>query len=353
MPTVLDDVKKMGKIDKEGMLDAIRGMPSDLESALDAVITAELDCNRAVICGMGGSAIGGDILSDAADRMGCMPVSVTRGTSLPNWADKCTLAVMISYSGNTRETLMMYDDAKAKGCTVVGITSGGELGKRCRENNDPMITVTGGVQPRAALGLLLGSAAVVLDHAGAMPIVISIQNGLEELRDLSRSIAPDIPVADNIAKQAALSLNCTVPIIYCPGHMRSVALRWQTQINENSKMLALSGESPEMNHNHIVGWMETSLINDCQPVFIEDGSGSWEGRIQDVSVSLMNDAELEPLVISPGGETPCGRLLRGIHLGDMVSYYLAMLKGVDPTPVESIGTLKERLGILFDRDGSH
>jgi glucose/mannose-6-phosphate isomerase len=204
--------------------------------------------------------------------------------------------------------------------------------------------VPGGVQPRAALGHMLGACAVALEAADVAPARRDLARAILPVADLKENLMPGVPTASNMAKRTALKLKGKIPVVYAPRPIRSVALRWQTQLNENAKMMAFSGEFPEMNHNQIVGWVEGEMRDELTPVFLRTvgGPGKIVERMK-VSIDLIRERGVDPVPVELSGRSPLETILMGIMLGDFVSLYLAVLRGVDPTPVESIIELKKRM----------
>lgn len=339
----LDDVAGITSLDKSGMLKQMLSMPTNLEEMLQRPAGVEGRAEEVCVVGMGGSAIGADVLLDYCSEVSEIPVAVVRGLSLPRWVDKDTLVLLVSYSGNTWEVLELFDEAMRRGCSIFGITSGGKLFDLCEMQGVPNMKVPAGLQPRAAIGYLMGAAAVVLDEADVAPARRDIGKSVSAVVDLMQNLAPGVPTDVNMAKKTATKLRDKVPVIYAPSPIRSVARRWMTQINENSKMLAFSGEYPEMNHNQIVGWVEGVKCRELQPVFLRANvpNRSVNERAE-ATIQLIREAKLEPLQIELSGRSILETALMGIALGDMVSFYLAVLKGVDPSPVASIAELKKR-----------
>jgi glucose/mannose-6-phosphate isomerase len=254
------------------------------------------------------------------------------------------LALVISYSGNTAESLNLYDDAMHRGCRIVVVTSGGELEKLAIKNGQPFIKVPTGNQPRASLGYLLGAAALVLQKAGLCHPHRDLCASAARLRTYLKGLGPEVPSTMNQAKKIAIAMLGGVPAVYSPRQVRSVALRWQNQINENSKAVAFSGEIPEMNHNQLVGWLEGGKDCSCRPVFLlATDTQPTVRKMTEVTLQMFNERGLDPIMVTLPGENLLDNVLQGIALGDMVSYYLAVLKGVDPAPVTVIKEFKERI----------
>ncbi len=339
----LDDVQLLTSFDKSGMLDLIVSMPKQIEEAVKSKLSLEREVLSVCVCGMGGSAIGGDILADYASRSAEMPFTVVRGVELPRFVRKSTLAIMVSYSGDTWETLELFDEALRRGAQVVSVTSGGELAIRSRKKKLPLLLVPGGIQPRSALGYLMGASAVVLSAASVAPAVRDLKACIGALKTFQEGILPSIPVKQNLAKKIANCLHRSIPVIYAPPNLRSVALRWQTQINENAKMTAFSGVFPEMNHNQMVAWAEDSDISNMLPVFLIDSLNKDLGEKVRITAELIKERNIEPILVKLTGRTTLETSLIGVMLGDFVSYYLAALKNTDPYPVASIVELKKRM----------
>lgn len=346
MFAVLDDAEALSTKDASGMLKQIMALPSQLEFSLSKSIYLEPDTySNVCICGLGGSAMSGDILRDYMNEHSSSPTIVVRDTQLPKWVNENTFALILSYSGNTIETLYMYKEAKAKGAKIVGVTSGGKLKDLFIENNNPFIEVPSGLQPRAALGYMLGACAVVMKSANLCNIADDLKALIPCLEEECRNYAMNVPVKDNLAKRVADRLENSLPAVYGTVSVAPAASRWRTQINENSKMLSMCGILPEFNHNQIVGWISTPSAP-ATAVFLRSVMDSVEiTKIVDATTSLFKDSGVDTLVLNLEGESKLECTMRGIILGDFVSFYLAALHGVDPTPIDPISKLKERVSL--------
>lgn len=345
MPVPLDDVDALAKIDGAGMLRQMTALADQLDRSLSSEVRIESGGEKLCLCGLGGSAMGADVLCDHIEKNTKVMASVVRDVTLPGWVDRDTLVLLISYSGNTRETLSMHAEALRRHARVAIITSGGRLQKLGEERGDTTVLVPSGLQPRAALGHLLGAAAAVVGAAGMSSIGDELRSMLPAIRKELQECSPQVPQNCNPAKQLAARLHGTVPFIYSSRGVRPAGRRWQTQINENSKMLCLYGELPEADHNQVVGWVDGARRPDCLPVFLKAPSD--QGMAADIvqaTISIFKDFGLDPTVVELQGASALENIMRGMVLGDHVSYYLAMLQGIDPTPVSSISELKKRLG---------
>lgn len=340
----LDDLASLTSIDISGMLGQMTSFPSQLTSSLRVDRRRDLEAETVVVGGLGGSAMGGDVLAEYMAMNSSAPTFVVRDTILPRWADERTLVVLMSYSGNTRETLSMYGSARERGCPMVVITSGGRLLEMAGQDGQDVVQVPSGLQPRAALGHLLGSAACIVESTGLAPMASDIRAFVPSLEALMQDLLPTSPQMHNAAKRIAMSLVGSIPFVYAPRPLRSAATRWQTQINENSKMLCLSGEVPEMGHNQIVGWVDGVGVHVGRPVMLLPRSGRCTSAdLMRTIIDMLAEHGIDSVVAELEGSTPLESALHGIMLGDFVSYYLAILRGVDPTPVPSITELKGRL----------
>ncbi len=352
-PINLDDVMAMENGDPGGMLAAIESFPRHCQDALrlgreHLDIPEAEGLKRITYVGMGGSAIGGDILKSLLEDALAMPVDVYRSYRLPSMLGSDTLAVFTSYSGNTEETLSALDDAIYLGCRIMAVTTGGVLLEKVRGYRFPALVVPAGLQPRAALAYLCLPAAAVLERMGFLQGFTKVAYEAAEFLQGKRDDWGRLtPVDRNFAKQLALRLRGKVPVIYgTEGLMSVAAYRWKCQFNENSKAPAFSHTLPEMNHNEIVGWhTPDDFSSKVEVIFLaeeEEGESRVARRVE-VTAEILQDKVGGVTVIHVGGRTRTDKLFSAIHLGDFVSAYLALLHGVDPTPVESIALLKERM----------
>jgi glucose/mannose-6-phosphate isomerase len=301
-----------------------------------------------VISGMGGSAIGGDVIRMVTAESLKIPMVVCRDYRLPGYIDRSTLLFASSYSGNTEETLSAYAQAKVAGASILCLTSGGRLGELARANGHPVFPLPAGLPPRAALGyssIMLLSALVTLGLAPDM--TEALQETVSILNHLVHAYGPGTPTRDNPAKTLAISLHGRIIAVYGSSEVTDpVAVRWRGQIEENAKTLAFHHVLPEMNHNELVGWeYPAAHLRGLGVVFLRD-------RLDHPQVQRRFGLTCEVVEKKAGavhqvwseGNSRLARLFSLICLGDFVSLYLAYLNEVDPTPVAIIETLKQRLG---------
>jgi len=344
MNITLDDAAPLSQGSWPDMLAQTAALPDQLEASLKLEPKAlKAEAASVLLCGLGGSAMGGDIISDHLDRSSRIPSAVVRDVTLPSWADESSFVLLMSYSGNTKETLLMAEEALERECQCAAVTSGGKLARLCEEHAVPHAIVPGGLQPRAALGHLLGASAKVLQSAGITNMASELAAMAPSLKAQIVSLMPNVPTSENEAKRIAAAIGPRVPAVYSSRPIRAAAKRWQTQINENSKAPCIQGELPESNHNQIIGWLDSPVHSDAVPVFLLGGSDSGElGSIMDTTLQLYRDMGQEVIEARLGGSGPLEDVMRGIVLGDMTSLYLAAVRGADPMPVPAITELKRR-----------
>jgi len=340
----LDDLPGMKATDPSDLLSQLTSFPRQIEWSKEVTFPELPGVDNVVICGVGGSAIAGDVIIDLLSPSIPVPVIVSRNVVLPGFAGKGTLAVVVSYSGNTAESLEQYSDALRRGCRVAVVTSGGKLEEFAIADSIPLIKVPAGNQPRASLGYLLSALALVFQRAGLGQLHDELLRAVPDLRSYIASIAPDVPYGMNQAKQLAKAMAGGVVVVYAPRQVRSVALRWQNQLNENAKAVAFSGEVPEMDHNQLVGWLEGGKGCPCRPLLLMPSDmGPTVRRMSEVTLQMLNERGLDPVLVTLPGESLLENVLHGVALGDMASYYLAIIRGVDPAPVASITEFKGRI----------
>jgi glucose/mannose-6-phosphate isomerase len=342
------DRDTIARIDVTDQLTDILAIPEHLRDALWKVESAALDPwdspGGVIVAGMGGSAIGGElaraILGDHASR----PLITARAYGLPPWTTNETTVVCASYSGNTEETLTCYEAAGVIGARRVVVTAGGKLAEMARADGVPVIPVAGGYQPRAAVAYMTLAVLEVAVLAGVGPRMNSeIDVAADHLEELVIEWGPD-GADESAAKALARALNGTVPVVAGAGLTTAIAYRWKTQINENAKLPAYAQELPEMDHNELEGWSSSSELGRFSAVFLDD---------DDTHPRVKERIELTSRLIRPGaagvyrvhsrGRTTVERVFSLVLLGDLVSLYLAVLRGVDPEPVDLLESLKAEL----------
>ena len=335
-------------VDPGGQMEDVVGIPDQLRDALWRVESANLEAHDApgglIVAGMGGSAIGGALARAALGDRASRPIVLARGYALPAWATPDTTVLCSSYSGNTEETLAVYEAAGALGARRIVATTGGKLAEAARAESVPVIPLPGGFQPRAAVAYALVVALEVAGICGAGDrLHAEIDVAAAHAERLVEEWGPD-GREDSLAKTLARGLHGTVPQIAGAGLTAPIAYRWKTQFNENAKVPAFSGEIPELDHNEIVGWEGAGELGRFSAVFLDDSD--LHPRIRqriELTRGLIAAEAAATYRIESVGANQTERLISLVLVGDLVSLYVAVLRGVDPTPVEMIDRLKSAL----------
>jgi len=342
------DRRSIDAVDEARQLDDILSLPDQLRDALWRVESARLAPRDArgglIVAGMGGSAIGGMLARAALGDRALRPIMIARGYGLPPWTSPETMVLCSSYSGDTEETLAAYEAAGALGTPRVVATTGGKLAQAARADGVPVIPLPGGFQPRAAVAYALVVALEVAALCGAGErLHAEIDVAAASTEKLLAEWGPG-GAHEDYPKELARGLHGTVPQIAGSGLTAPIAYRWKTQINENAKTPAFWHELPELDHNEIVGWQAAGELGRFSAVFLDDSDlhPRIRQRIELTRGLIAGDAAGTFRVESRGG-TATERLLSLVVLGDLVSLYLAVLRGVDPTPVAVIDSLKSAL----------
>jgi len=352
---MLDDLKLISEIDKSNMFNDLAGFPEHIENSKNIVESSNLQniykVDDIVISGMGASSISGDIVQVLFRDKLDIPIYVNRQYDLPRWANKNTLVLSQSYSGNTEETLSTFKHATQKHCQVIGISSGGKLQEYCEKREIPHVKIPSGIQPRGATGYVLFSAIYALIKTGVVKHDISseIDETLSLVKDFRDHNKKEALTKDNFSKQIAKKLLNKIPQVYGWNFYTPIARRWCTQFNENSKLICRFDEVSECNHNDIVGWSmnpEVSKLFSCV-IFRdhEDESIYMEKRL-DFMKKLFDGANAEVIEIPIKGKKRLAKMMYAMYLGDYISCYLAILRKIDPSPVSIITQLKEELAKL-------
>ena len=349
---MLDDLEYISKIDKSNMLDVISKSPEQIKETIEIVshtnIPNFLKIDNILISGMGASAISGDIVQHLFRDKLDTPIFVNREYDLPKWANKDTLIISQSYSGNTEETLSAFKQAHQKRCKIIGITSGGKLQEYCEKREIPIIKIPSGFQPRAVTTYILFSSLLAFKKIGLLDdnIDSEIQEAIQTTADLRKNINKSVPEKDNISKQIAKNIFSTIPQVYGWGIYSPIATRWCTQFNENSKVIARYDVVSECNHNDIVGWSmnpEVSKNFSCILFRDEENESIYMSKRLDFMRHLLEGSASKVIEVKPQGKKRLAKMMYTMVLGDFVSCYLAILRNIDPTPVDAIIELKKAL----------
>jgi glucose/mannose-6-phosphate isomerase len=299
--------------------------------------------NLVLLAGMGGSAISGDLISDFLVDELRIPFIVNRSYSLPDFVDENSLVIISSYSGNTEETLSVFEEALKTKCKIAAITSGGRVKKICDEKKLCCINIPTGYQPRYALGLSFFSLLNLLQQLG---IVENQDSIVKQISSLWRKKGQEYSIEENKALSLALELTGFLPIIYSAAqHTSAAGYRFKCQFNENSKIHAFSNVIPEMNHNEIIGWEtfeEKKLFTKVITITDPDYHPQIKKRFK-ITSEIAKQSGVEIINIESKEKNRKVRLFDLIYLCDWISYYLALLRNHDPSEIAYIDELKNRL----------
>lgn len=323
------------------MLEDLLAIPEHLRDALWRIESTRLEPAEAagvLVCGMGGSAIGGDLAASALGDRCTKPLLTVRGYGLPSWATPEWTALCCSYSGETEETVACLAAAEALGARRIVASTGGSMTEQARAAGLPVIGLPGILPaPRLAVAYMFAVAAEVAALSGIAPRIHTEIDAAAAHLDRSR---------DDLRERAgriASELAGSCPVVYGADLTISVARRWKTQVNENAKRPAFFAELPEADHNEIAGWAGAS--GDLSAVFLEDADQHpRERRRFELTAEAVAETGARVVRIETEGETRTARLLWAVMLGDLVSLALADADRVDPVPVAAIETLKDALG---------
>lgn len=350
--SLLDDPELLRRIDRGGMGRVLERWPEALLDALRIggrldVSQQKKDVKAVVWVGIGGSAIGGDLVKGWASDRSPLPIEVCRDYHLPHYAGRRTLTVGVSYSGETPETLNAFKEALGRGGPVIGVSSGGALEKLCAQKRALHAKVPGGLAPRGALPYLMVVPLLALAKLGLVGgVEEEILDAHETLKELRERLRPTVPTPQNEAKRLALGVAGTLPLIYGFREFTPVAYRIKTQINENSKTLSKAEALPELGHNEVEGWVGVpkDLASRLSVIFLRTPTEPQEIGVRIAAVKeIVSKRTKRVFEIRASGRTKLAQILSAIFVGDYLSYYLALLNRVDPTTLTNIPKVKRKV----------
>jgi len=344
--STIDNKGLPSSLDKERMISVLDRFPDQCASAIERgegfKLLPKQRIDKVVVCGMGGSAVAGDLVK----RFSRVPFFTNRSYIPPVFADRYTLLVAISYSGNTAETLSSLARGIEAGASILVIASGGQLERISNAQDLPFLKIPSGYQPRAAMGHLALPLLATLSRVGLLKEIgpwDALLAGLAQVRD---RCTLSIPVDEkNPAKRLAETLAGHVPIVYgTVDNTDVVAMRFKTQFNENAKQPAFWNVFPELNHNELVALVRADLLPNQHVLLLENAYDLPENRDRmEITTTLLEKSAVPFTRVSADGESELAQVFSQIYFGDYVSYYLAICNGVDPTPVEPIEEFKKAL----------
>ncbi len=357
--TDLDNLQIYRQLDVSGMLDHLHRFPEQCERAWEKVLEFDLPqeyagIDKVVILGMGGSAIGGGIVRRLALAETRVPVWVHRDYGLPSFVDEGTLVIASSYSGNTEETLSAFAESLKTPSKKLVLTTGGELKELAEKEGIPLFLIDYQAPPRAAFPHSFISLVGIFQKLGLLgDKSADLQEALQILNRLSKDLAETTPLVSNPAKQLATKMWGRVAIIYGAEILSDVAQRWKTQLNENSKTWAFFELFPELNHNGVVGYEFPSQVKERMFVALLHSTLFHPRNLlrYKATAELLAEAGISHEFVEAVGETAFAQVMGLVLFGDYLSFYLAMLNGIDPTPVYSIDFVKEYLARFTTASG--
>lgn len=346
----LDDPGLYARIDSGGMHELIATLPEQAREAWAAGQAWEIPNSlgtpgRVVVVGMGGSAIGADVVAALAARSSAVPVHVWRGYDPPVMDDR-TLVVACSFSGDTEETLSAFRGTLDRPGMRLAITTGGRLTKLAEEGGHPLFRYGWDGPPRTAFGYGLLPLLAILGRLGVLPVEPgAVETAIDGLAEAARDWAPTAPEQQNAAKQLARRLAGRMPVIIGADFLDVAAVRWARQVNENAKQWAFADALPEADHNLVVGFgSPAELLERLHVVLLDAVPAHERNRLRvRLTAQQLAAAGVPHEIVLVGGETMLDSLLRACYLGDWTSFYLAMLNETDPVATQAIDELKAQL----------
>jgi glucose/mannose-6-phosphate isomerase len=348
----LDDLERFKQLDTLNMLGEIDNLPDQLAYAYQLGMKHPLpdwkDIKHMVIAGMGGSAIGADLLASYCASLSPLPVSVHRDYSLPLFARGAeTLVICSSHSGNTEETLDAFEAARKAECRIVVVCTGGELARRAKEYNLPLWTFDHSGQPRAAVGFSFGLLLAMFQRLGFVPDQSKeMEDAVVAMKRTQQHLKADVSAVKNPAKRYAGQLMGRWVTFMGSGLLTTVARRWKGQINEVAKAGANFEFLPEADHNTLAGTMnpQDTLNAHTMTLFLRAPSDHPRNRLRsDLTRKAFMLEGMNTDYVDGRGNTPLAHMWTLILFGDYMAYYLAMGYGVDPTPIQALVDFKEAM----------
>jgi glucose/mannose-6-phosphate isomerase len=344
--------------DSLGFVDAVAGLPEQLAHAHEVAGEVHADAfprgdlvRNIVVLGMGGSGIAGDVVAAAFNDEIPVPISVLKQIRTPEFVGPGTLAIAVSYSGDTEETVSMATSAVERGAQLVAVSGGGALAALARDAVALHMPCPGGYMPRAAIGALVAPVVVTLFRAGLVPSghanLVTAQSQLARRRD---QCAATVTGAGNPAREIARQLGRTIPIFYGGGALGGVAAyRWKCDVNENAKAPAFWNQHPELGHNEICGWGQHGDVTRQLFSLVELRHGFEHARLDPrfgATREIVDECVHQILTVEGEGGGRLAQLLDLMYFGDWASCYLALQNDVDPGPIDAISSLKTRLATM-------
>jgi len=340
---VLDNKNMIAERDTQDALGVAYGQAEFFNATFEVSFTPNESILNIVWAGMGGSALPMDVVR-SWPRL-TIPFEIVRHYNIPEYVGSSTLFIAASYSGNTEETLSALAEAEKAGAQIAVVAAGGKLADIAREKGYPLFAIPAGIQPRMATFYFVRAFLAIIGPLDvAVEDVFELESVGSWLHEQMAGFVADVPTEDNYAKQIALKLMGKTVITYAGPKLVPAATKWKICMNENAKNTAWTNQYPEFNHNEFIGWSSHPIEKPFAVVEIR--SSLEHERTQkrfEVSERLLSGMRPHPIVVEPKGDTLLQQLAYSYALGDFVSIYLALLNGVNPTPVDLVEKLKKEL----------
>lgn len=349
--TSVDNLSEIQKLDPDNILRNTQEFPEQCEHCWDdfkkfPLPTSFIQAKSVLLCGMGGSGIGGAISASLA-KFAEIPVMTSADYDIPGFVNKDTLVIITSYSGNTEETISSYKKAAEKTNKIIVISTGGKVASLSTNYRNPHYKINYGSEPRAALGYTLTSILAIFAKLNIIELKDDdFREAIILLKGLQKKIDVNVPLSQNNAKMLAERLTEKIPIIYGSGILSEVARRWKGEFNENAKVASYYEVIPELNHNSLVGLkFPKDLRSKIFVIILQSKFDHQRNRLrQNITAQILqkNRIDYDYVMLEPS-PTPLAEIFQTIHFGDYVSFYLAVLNNIAPSPVEIIKFLKDKL----------
>jgi glucose/mannose-6-phosphate isomerase len=341
---MLDDLKMIHQRDAQDALGVAEKQWQQLVHKYEAAVPEFGEIRNVVLAGMGGSALPGVFLASWPGVK--VPFEIVRNYEVPPYVDEHTLFISSSYSGNTEETLAALAEAENRQAKIVVISAGGKLAEHAGAKGYPLFSIPGGIQPRMCAFYFLAAFVQLLEPLGLVDTgsTEELRQAGEWLKDQTGDWKPEVPAKQNPAKQLALELIGKSVVVYAGPKLFPAANKFKICLNENAKNVAWVNQYPEFNHNEFIGW--TSHPTEKPYAVVEIRSNLENERIQKrfvVSERLLSGQRPAPEVVEPKGETVLRQVLWASNFADFASLYVALLNGLNPTPVDLVERLKKEL----------
>lgn len=341
---ILDNTAVVAQRDPQNALSVALNQCDYFSAKFDVVYEPRGQIRSIVWAGMGGSALPMVVVQSWPKLK--VPFEIVRNYEIPPYVSSDTLFVASSYSGNTEETLAALTAAEEKGAQIVVVAAGGKLAQIAKDKGYPLFSIPDGIQPRMATFYFVSAfLAIVKPLDVAASDISELETVGEWLRGELEMLTADVPTSENLAKQLALQFVGKTVITYAGPLLFPAANKWKICMNENAKNTAWTNQYPEFNHNEFIGWSSHPIEKPF--AVLEIRSKLEHSRVQrrfEVSERLLSGMRPAPIVVEPRGETLLQQLAWSFAVGDFVSIYLAILNGVNPTPVDLVEKLKVELG---------